>query len=87
MNRDGAPPRIYLGTKTVRWDPTAVVTFILGRTNAPEASAPSRPKAGRHLHPAPDPDRVTVITPHRVTPPASGAAWRTMSGKRRGGRA
>jgi predicted DNA-binding transcriptional regulator AlpA len=89
MNRADAPERLFLGTKTVRWDPTAVVEFLLSRTK--QTSSSSRDQSGRDrartLKVVQDPDRVTVITPQRPHASTTVVAMRPSTHlNRRGGR-
>ena len=89
MNRPTAPERLFLGTKTVRWDPTAVVEFVLTRTTREiAAAADRRPERAPALTVVPDAERVTVITPQRPHATATVTSLRaSRTVNRRGGRA
>lgn len=81
MKHPKAPPRLRLGTRTVRWDPRAVVEFLLTRTDQdggtePDGSTKQSATAKAALPPS---DRVTVIAPTRpgsTSVPRPGAAAR-----------
>lgn len=65
MNHPKAPARLHLGTKTVRWDPRAVVEFLLTRTQRDGGTARTAGAAKAALT---ESDRVTVIAPTRPAP-------------------
>ena len=74
MAGEAAPARLHLGARTIRWDPTAVIAFLLGRTGAVEATQAPAPATGRaRLTVVPDRASVTVIAPDtaRAASPAA----------------